>query len=82
MESILSLAAIALVKLGQELNEKHWDKAGLIVLAAFAGGALGFVTGGVDGIADGVFKIGLVGSGLITTAGFAGKKAGEARKDS
>ena len=55
MESILSLAAIALVKLGQELNEKHWGKAGLI---------------------------GLVGSGLITTAGFAGKKAGEARKDS
>lgn len=80
MESILSLAVIALVKLGQELNEKHWDKVGLILLAALGGGAIGFVTGGVDGIAEGVFKIGLVGSGLITAAGVAGKKAGEYRR--
>lgn len=80
MESILSLAVIALVKLGQELNEKHWDKVGLILLAALGGGAIGFVTGGVDGIAEGVFKIGLVGSGIITAAGVAGKKAGEARQ--
>ena len=75
MEALLTLAIPAIVKLVQEANEKNWHKVGLIIMAAVAGGALGFVTGGVDGIVSGIFEIGLAGSGIVTVAGYAGKKA-------
>ena len=75
MEALLTLAIPAIVKLIQEANEKKWDKVGLILLAAIGGGALGFVTGGVDGIVSGIFEIGLAGSGIVTVAGYAGKKS-------
>ena len=77
MEALITLAVPAIVKLIQEANEKQWGKVGLILLAAVAGGALGFVTGGVDGIVDGIFQIGLAGSGIVTVAGYAGKKAAQ-----
>lgn len=75
MEAFLALAIPAMVKLVQEANERNWGKVGLIVMAAVAGGTLGFITGGVDGIVTGVFEIGLAGSGLVTVAGYAGRKA-------
>lgn len=69
MEALIALAVPALVKLFDEANHKNWDKVGLILLAALAGAALGFVTGGVNGIIDGIFYIGLPGAGVVTVAG-------------
>lgn len=69
MEALLTLAVPAIVKLLEEANNKNWKKVGLIVLAALGGAAIGFVTGGVNGIIDGIFYIGLPGAGIVTVAG-------------
>ena len=69
MEALLTLAIPALVKLFDEANHKNWNKVGLILLAAIGGAAVGFVTGGVNGIIDGIFYIGLPGAGIVTVAG-------------
>jgi len=79
MEVLYTLAIPALVKLFQLVNEKKWSSVGLIVLSAALGAGIGYLTGGVAGIADGV-ALGLSGSGLVTIAGYGGKKIGEAVK--
>ena len=78
MEVLLTLAIPAIVKLVEEINKKDWKKVLTILLAAVGGGIIGYVTGGVAGIVDGIFTIGLAGAGIVTVAGYAGKKAGTA----
>lgn len=75
MEALFTLAIPAIVKLIDVINKKEWSKVVTILLAALGGAALGYVTGGVNGIVDGIFQIGLAGAGIVTVAGYAGKKA-------
>lgn len=80
MEALLVLAVPALVKLFELLNKKDWTSAGKIVLA----GSIGLVAGllGISGL-DPVTGLGagLSASGLVTVAGYAGKKANSANAE-
>lgn len=78
MEALITLAVPAIVKVLELANEKKWAKIGLIALAAVSGAGLGFATGGVAGIPEGILY-GLSGSGLVTIAGYAGEKAAKAK---
>lgn len=74
MEALFALAIPALVKLFELVNRKDWHSAGKIVLASVIGIAAGLF--GIEGLTvlTGL-GAGLSASGLMTVAGYAGKKA-------
>lgn len=76
MEALVVLAIPALVKLVELVNHKDWDSASKIILASAAGLAAGYF-----GVADlnlvSGLSAGLSASGIVTVAGYAGKKASE-----
>lgn len=68
MEALLTVAVPAIVKLFESLNNKEWNKVLKICIAALAGAGLGYVTGDVAGIPNGIVS-GLAGAGIVTVAG-------------
>jgi hypothetical protein len=75
-EALFTLVIPAVVKFLELLNQKDWASAGKIAVAALIGLVAGYF--GLYGlnVVDGLVYA-LSGSGLITVAGYAGKKAAE-----
>lgn len=79
MEALSALAIPAVVKFFELVNKKDWKSVGKIVLSVATGVLAGFlgimaldpVTGAIAGLSA---------SGLVTVAGYAGVKAGDAIK--
>lgn len=68
MDALITIAVPAIIKLLELLNQKNWKSALKIVLAGVAGAGLGYATGDVAGISQGVV-MGLGGAGIVTVAG-------------
>lgn len=68
MEALVAIAVPAVVKFLEALNQKNWSAVLKISLAALAGAALGYATGDVAGIPEGIVS-GLAGAGVVTVAG-------------
>lgn len=68
MEAFIIAVVPAIVKFFELLNRKEWGKAGKIILAGLAGAGLGYATGDIAGITNGVIS-GLAAAGVITVAG-------------
>ena len=78
MEALLVLVIPALVKLLELVNKKDWQSAAKIVAAGLIGLAAGYF--GFEGLtlAEGL-AAGLSASGVMTVAGYAGKKANQTK---
>ena len=76
MEVLGTLAIPAVVKFFELLNKKDWKSVGKILLSLGTGVLAGYLgLFGADPVTGAV--AGLSASGLITVAGYAGKKASE-----
>jgi hypothetical protein len=74
--AVLTFLVIAGVKLIDQLFDRDWKGSAKIITAALIGGVVSYGVDGLTVLAG--LSLGLAGSGLITTVGFFGKKAGTA----